>query len=298
MMPVHSKSSRPGQFLIILVVLILGIALYKLNQTPKKIQTSLITAPIPQTSETPTIPETPTPKIYHPIENYSPPQVKQAPSYTILFVGDSMTAALGENFDELRKDLANYYPNKVFGLFNYGFGSTNIFSVDDRLHNDTHYLGKTMPPILGRYFDVIIIESFGYNPLSQYNRELGLIHQTETTNKILAEIVEAKPESLIILMSTIAPSKQYFGQGTTDLSPHERQLEAEERIAYLENQISYAKKHNYPLIDVYHKSLDKNGNAILRYINPNDHIHPSIEGVKLISQTIADFLSQNNILPK
>jgi len=44
---------------------------------------------------------------------------------TIVFIGDSMTEYLG-NFDELRKYLKHYYPDKKFLLLNYGFSSTNI----------------------------------------------------------------------------------------------------------------------------------------------------------------------------
>lgn len=287
--------------ILLLVYIFIFIIQNRLNPSSKVSSVPLLTqslipvlTPTPQPTTTPS----PTPRVFKPIEIYNPPIIDPAPSYTIIFVGDSMTAALGENFDELRKDLAVYYPNKVFGLFNYGFGSTNIYSVEDRLYHDSNYLGKTSPAILGRYFDIIVLESFGYNPLSQYNRQDGLTQQTETTNKILAEIVDQRPRSLIILMATIAPSKQYYGVGVTDLSPEVRAKEAEERIAYIQNQIDYAKKHNYPLINVYEKSLDKNGNAQLKYINPSDHIHPSVLGVKLISQTIADFFYQNHILPK
>ncbi len=160
------------------------------------------------------------------------------------------------------------------------------------------YLGKTIPPIFGRYFDVIVIESFAYNPLSQFGIEQGLVLQNETLDRLIARIVEAKPESLIIFLATIAPSKPNFGKGVTDFTTEERIQQASERIAYLENHISYAKKHNIPLINVYENSLDKNGNALLKYISPESYIHPSPEGVRLISRTIADFLHQNNILPR
>ena len=84
---------------------------------------------------------TPTPKILKPIDRYEPPTIAAAASYTVIFVGDSMTERLGENFDALRPDLKKYYPDKVFGLFNYGFGSTSILSVDDRLNHDSVYQG-------------------------------------------------------------------------------------------------------------------------------------------------------------
>lgn len=275
--------------LFLIIFLVTFFLLFK-----NKVRLVPLTRPIPAPIVTPM----PTPRIYTPIETYAPPKVKPAGSYTLLFVGDSMTGALGENFEILRKYLGSYYPGKDFGLFNYGFGSTNIYSVKQRLHSDSHYLGKTVPPILGRYYDVIILESFGYNPLSEYSIEEGIARQTKMLDQITVQLYEAKPESMIIFMATIAPSKQKYALGVIDSSPEERADQAEERIAYIKNHIDYAQKHNFPLINVYEKSLDKNGNAILRYISPDNYIHPSPEGVRFISQQIADFLNQNDILPK
>lgn len=238
----------------------------------------------------------PTPKIGKPIEHYEPPKIATASSYTLIFVGDSMTNLLGENFDALRLDLKKFYPDKVFGLFNYGFGSTNILSLDDRLNHDTDYQGKVFPAILSRYYDIIIIESFGHNPLSQYQLDEGLMIQTRTLDHIVAELVDAKPNSLIVFLATIAPSQSLYGKGVVDLSPAVRNLWANERRAYIENHINYAKRHNIPLINVYEKSLDKNGQTILKYVDSNNYIHPSGDGIRLISQTIADFLFKNQIL--
>ena len=58
--------------------------------------------------------------------------IKPSRSYTLVFVGDSMTEYLG-NFDEMQNYLGKYYPKDKFLLLNYGFGSTNILSVPDRL---------------------------------------------------------------------------------------------------------------------------------------------------------------------
>ena len=279
--------SNPWKRLVVFFFLISLLFLFSrhLSSTPSQIRSGLSSIIAP----------TPTP--WKPIENYQPPLIKQSDSYTILFVGDSMTEALGPNFDELRKDLTVYYPQKVFGLFNYGFGSTNIFTVDKRLHETTQYNGQTFPPILGRYSDIVIIESFAYNPLSEYPLQQGLIMQNETLNKIVYDIVSSKPNTLIIFLATIAPSKKFFGQGSVALSPEKRRQWAEERIAYLENHITYAQNHHIPLINVYEKSLDKNGEANLKYINSNNYIHPSAAGIQLISQTIADYFHTNNLLP-
>lgn len=239
---------------------------------------------------------TPTPINYPPIDIYKPPSIPVNTSYTLIFVGDSMTEELGPNFVDLRKDLANYYPQKSFGLFNYGFGSTNILSVDDRLNHDTTYLGQNFPAILGRYFDIILLESFGDNPLSQYPLDQGLQIQTATLDHLVAEIAFTHPNSLIVFIATIAPSQSLYGKGAVNLSPQQRNQWANERRAYIENHINYAKRHNIPLINVYDKSKDKNGLALTKYLNPSNYIHPSALGVRLISQTIADFLFNDHIL--
>ena len=237
----------------------------------------------------------PTPKILKMIDQYVAPTIKNKESPTIIFLGDSMTEALGENFDFLRKDLEKYYPKKVFGLFNYGFGSTNILSAKERLQKDTTYSGKNFQAILNRYFDIILIESFGTNPLSEFPLAQGLQKQTEALDQIVAELVDTHPDSLIVFVATVAPSSSY-GKGVVNLSPQVRIQWANERRAYIENHISYAKKHNIPLINVYEKTLDKNGLTINKYINSGNYIHPSVAGVSLISQTIADYLYKNKIL--
>lgn len=239
---------------------------------------------------------TPTPKILKLIDRYEPPKIATAPSYTLIFVGDSMTEALGDNFDNLRLNLKKYYPEKVFGLFNYGFGSSNILSIEERLHQDTIYQGKNFPAILNRSFDIIFIESFGNNPLSQFPLDQGLQKQTATLDLMIAELVDTRPNSLIIFIATIAPSQTLYGKGEVALSPQARNQWANERRAYIENHISYAKKHNIPLVNVYEKTIDKNGLTITKYLNSSNYIHPSITGISLISQMIADYLFQNHIL--
>jgi lysophospholipase L1-like esterase len=238
----------------------------------------------------------PTPKILKLIDHYDVPRIATASSYTLIFLGDSMTESLGENFDALRIDLKKYYPEKVFGLFNYGYGSSNILSADDRLHNTSSYLDKISPAILDRDFDIILIESFGHNPLSQYPLAEGLQKQTEALDHIVAELVDTHPKSLIVFIATIAPSQALYGKGAVDLSALARKEWANERRAYIENHINYAKNHNIPLINVYEKTLDKNGITIVKYINPTGFIHPSVAGINLISQMIADYLYKNEIL--
>ena len=69
-------------------------------------------------------------------------------------------------------------------------------------------------------------------------------------------------------------------------------------MEYIKNHIAYAKAHNIPLIDIYDKSLTPEGDGDLSNINPNDHIHPSFKGIDFISQEIANFIYENQILPR
>lgn len=269
--------------LILLLILFFAVASFLFSINP------LLTSKI-YNLESKVIP-TPTPTPFPYIAHYTAPTISSRPAYTVIFVGDSMTDALGPNFDALRPILKSKFPDKVFGLFNYGFGSTNILSVDERLDLDSNYLGTALPAILSRDFEIIIIESFGHNPLSQFPLDTGLQKQTTTLDYLVAKIAALKPTSQIVFLSTIAPSQEYYAKSSVDLSPEVRNQWANERRAYIENHSNYALAHNIPLIDVYHKSLNSDGTANLKYINRDDFIHPSVAGVVLISQSIADYLS-------
>lgn len=266
-----------------ILVLLLGF----FTAFSKRSETKKTTAVLSETVPTPTVRKL--------IDRYEPPQIATASSYTVIVVGDSMVEALGPNFDELRRILSGYYPERVFGLFNYGFGATNILSLPERLQQKTSYLGQEFPAIFGREFDVIIIESFGHNPLSNLPLFEGLAKQTETLDNAVADIVALKPKSLIVFLATIAPSVTHYGKGVVNLTQEQRDQWVAERRFYIENHINYAKRHNIPLINVYEKTLDKNGQAVLKYINKSDYIHPSAEGIRLISQEIADFF-KNGVL--
>lgn len=206
-------------------------------------------------------------------------------------VGDSMTERLG-NSDEIKAGLKNYYPNKDFQVANYGFGSTNILSVQDRLEKETFHL-RAFQPILNIDFDLIIIESFGHNPLSDLPLEDGLKKQHAALDKIVSTIQTARPTAKIVFMSTISPNTYKYAEGQVELSEEKRAEWAGERIAYIKNHITYAKTHNIPLIDVYQKSLDESGNGNTEYISSDDFIHPSAQGIRFISQEIADFLGSD-----
>lgn len=214
---------------------------------------------------------------------------QSSPNNTLVFVGDSMTEYLG-NFDELRSYLKKYYPNRNFLLLNYGFSSTNILSVPDRLTKLSDHAGRGFQPINDIPFNLIFIESFGYNPLSELPLEQGLKKQTEILDQIINILTQKHPKSTIIFIATIAPNKEVFGGGVLNLLPDQKEQWVNERIAYIKNHIEYAKSHDIALINIYEKSLNDKGDGNIDYINGNDFIHPSPTGIYFISEQIADFI--------
>lgn len=229
---------------------------------------------------------------------YKIPPVPNKRSYLTVLVGDSITESLGENADGLRKSLIKLYPDNEFVNYNYGFGSTNILSLTDRLTKETTYQGTKFPPILKQGFDLIIIESFAYNPLSDFPLDEGLVRYEKALDAAVRKIIRERPETVIALMTPIAPNKENYGKYTYELSPEVRTNWVRERLAYINKLTEYANKNNIPLINVYEKSVLPNGDGNLKYINPTDYIHPSVEGKKLIEQTIADFIFQHKIFPE
>lgn len=216
-------------------------------------------------------------------------QTLPQPVPTLVFVGDSMTEYLG-NFDELRNDLKKYFPDKKFLLLNYGFSSTNILSVQDRLDRESSHSGRVFQAINDIPFDLIFIESFGHNPLSQYSLEEGLRLQDNALDKIMETILKKHPRKSIVFVATIAPHQDRYAEGVVNLTTDKRKEWARERAAYIQNHIEYAKSRRIPLINIYEKSLSQGGGGNIDYINTNDFIHPSPTGIYFISEEIAKFL--------
>lgn len=222
-------------------------------------------------------------------------KVKYSEDYTIVMVGDSMTETLG-NFTELKGFLTSYYKGKTFQILNYGFGATSILSVMDRITKETEH-GRKFMPIADIDYDLILLESFGENPLSQYSLEEGLRYQNEELDKIVSKLKEINPRGKIVFVATISPNKIIFAQNQVDLSQEKRAEWVTERIAYMKNHIQYAKSKNIPVINIFEESLLENGDGNSDYISTDDYIHPSPTGIIFISQKIADYIYKNKILP-
>ena len=225
------------------------------------------------------------------------PQVKPAKTYTIVLVGDSMTDVLRLGENNLRSYFKKFYSNKFVNILNYGFGGTNILSLQDRLEKQTKYLETIYPSILDKKPDIILIESFGNNPLSQFPIDLGLKKQEEALDIFMKTVQEGNSGSIIIFMGSIAPNKKKFAEGVLNLTSIQKEKWVYERDAYIKNHIKYAKKHNIPLINIYEKSFDKNGDGDLKYISKYDYIHLSSEGIYFTNKEIANYIIGQRFLP-
>ncbi len=219
--------------------------------------------------------------------------VKYPQDYTIVLVGDSMTEALG-NSDELKGYLNQYYPDKTFEVLNYGYGSTNILSLPERFSQTTNH-GREFRPIDLIDFNLIILESMGYNPLSQFSLKEGLQKQNETLDQLVKLIQEHHPQAKIAFLATIAPNYHIYAQGVTDLSEDQRKQWVEERDAYIQNHIDYANSHSIPVIDAFNDSKGRDGQGRTIFIRNEDHIHPSPTGTLFISREIADYIFRKKL---
>lgn len=246
---------------------------------------------------------TPTPKKDEPFGMYTLPSIPKKDVYIIFMVGDSMTEALGPHGGKLNEFINTLYQStpghQRVVIDNYAKGATNILGLQDVMDAKLVVGGAVLDPLLSRRFDLILVESFGYNPPSELGLEGGLKKQTQTLDTLMKKLTTTHPHSAIIFVATIAPHKATYAQ---EESPGktitEREAAAEERMEYIRNHIAYAKAHNIPLIDIYNKSLTPNGDGDPVNVNPNDHIHPSFVGRDFISQEIANFIYENQILPR
>ncbi len=240
----------------------------------------------------------PTPFVFR---SYTAPKIEKKNTYTIFMVGDSMTVALGPHggtFNTYINDL--YKKDGIYVLIdNYAKASTNILTVNDQLTKKTTYWDATFEPLLSRDFDLILVESFAYNPLSELGLEKGVIRQNQALDELMKTLITTHPNSAIVFVATIAPNKENYAKKVLlTLSTADRILQAEERIAYLTNHINYAKAHNIPVVNIYDKSINAQGDGELKYINPDDYIHPSFAGVDFIGHEIANFIYNEQILPR
>lgn len=247
----------------------------------------------------PTLTPSPTPFIFR---SYTAPVIEKKQVYLIVMIGDSMTAALGPHGGGLSEYLNLLYKStqgqQRIIIDNFAI-SSNILAVNDELTQRKTISEYTFGPLLSEDFDLILVESYGYNPLSQFGIEGGLKQQNLALDALMKTLITTHPHAAIVFVATIAPNlENYAKKVQPDQSAEDRAKGVEERIAYIKNHIQYAISHNIPLINIFQKSLTENGDGNMIYINPTDDIHPSFVGVDFIGHEIGNFIHDNNILPQ
>lgn len=210
-------------------------------------------------------------------------------SYTIAFLGDSMIDTMGPGLPAVKSRLQSVYADTNFTLLNYGVGGTNIDYGIQRITSGYTYLGNQIPAVADIHPDIVVLESFAYNPFPDANSvDRHWIALSNAVNTLRSAIPGVK----IIIAATIAPNSKVFGDGAPGIAFGE--MDKIQRTAiikeYLESTVKFAKGERLPLADAYHASLDANGDGLLSYINGGDHIHYSDAGRALFAQKVVNAL--------
>jgi len=269
-------------------MILLGGLFFTFNKSEKTSTVALV-SPGPSTVPTDT-----------PFTTYTKPVLEKSDRYHIYLIGDSMTHAFGPRGGIFTELLSKEFPETNFEVSNYAEANQSIIHLPNRLKEEVqadHDL--LLDPILSGDPDphLIIIESFGYNPLSQLDRAEGLKKQEEVLTEVMTTFTNRYPGTIIMFLATIAPDKQTYGMSVTDSDEDGRWAQAEERIAYITNHIDFANRHNIPLINAYSESLDASGDGDTKYINPDDDIHPSAEGLAHMARIMVQKIIEEIIFP-
>lgn len=252
-----------------------------ISPIPEDIPSTTIVLTKPSTS----FGQLPTPEVLGASAEPEPtPPVTRKSSYTIAVLGDSMVDTLGPGIPHLADALKKIYPRTDFLLYNYGVGGTNIDYGLQRLTSDYLYLDNPVPALVNRHPDIVVVESFGYNP---YSFDEGALEKHWLALANIVDTLKGRiPNVKIIIAATIAPDANTFGDGGAGLAfgPEDKQKRTATIKQYLENAVKFAQSQHLPLADAYTPSLV--GTA--RYINPGDHIHPSEEGKQLFAQKVTE----------
>lgn len=244
------------------------------NTTTSTVGTGLKPVPtitIVPTSELP-LTETPTPAL-------------SKNSYTIAIIGDSMVDTMGEKLEYLEHALDKKYPNVSFKLYNYGKGSENVVEGMKRFFEPFHYKDRNYPPITEINADIIMVASYGYNPLYPFDRDAHWLKLTEMIQSA------QKYTKTVYILAEIAPLTKDFGKGTQGVNWEDdiRIQHAKKIQQQIENAIGLSRTLNVPLIDAYRPSTE-NGEGMKKYVNTFDGIHPSIEGHEFMAEKIVETL--------
>ncbi len=216
-------------------------------------------------------------------------------NFTIALLGDSLVDTLGPGIPDLQTELKRFFPGVNFNLLNYGVGATNIEYGLTRITNGYNYLGNQIPSLVSQNPDIVVVESFGYNPIPN---EINLDRYWLDLAHVIDSLKANLPNARILMAATIAPDAKTFGDGAAGLafSPIDKQQHVTLIKSYLEDAVSFAKSEHLPLADAYHPSLGGDGNGLEAYINQGDHIHYSPAGRAFFARIVAGAIINNKLL--
>lgn len=224
------------------------------------------------------------------------PLITRKKSYTIAFLGDSMIDTMGPGLLAVKTKLSSTFTETNFSLLNYGVGGTNIDYGIQRITNGYNYLGSQIPSLASTHPDIVVLESFGYNPFP--DADGGVNRHWIALGNAINTLRQTIPGIRIVIAATIAPNSKVFGDGAPGIT-----FSAQDKIQrttiikeYLDSTVKFAASEHLPLADAYHASLDGNGDGILTYINGGDHIHYSDAGRALFAQKITDAIRGSHLL--
>jgi len=251
----------------------------------------ILTEPLAQATPAATVSATPTAT---PIAT----RTAKKRAVTITLVGDSMIDTLGPVGGNLAAKLNTTYPNSTFTVINHGVGAENIDSGLKRLTNGYSYLGLGRNSVVSEKPDIVVIESFGYNPYPEPDINTSLTKHWLQLAAMVDTVKRELPEAKIVIAATIAPNWDLFGDGAPFLSfsPEGKRTKVTEIKKYIENAIAFAKSQNLPLANAYNPTLMGDGNGRPEYINGGDHIHYSDSGRNLMASKIAEAITVNRLL--
>lgn len=216
-------------------------------------------------------------------------------TYVIALLGDSMTDTLNYYQSYFKSLLSKQYPHYSFGVLNFGQGSTDLESGLKRLTEGTTYEGRYYPSVLSYKPDLLIIESFAYNPWS--SKETDLNRQWITYAKMIDEIKSKSPDTKILFAASIGPNSSSFGDGKLNWTASQKKEKTDTIKKYLLNLIRFTQSQNLPVIDAYTSSLTSTGEGKPEFISSSDHIHPSQKGAQFFFDTVISEIEKNKIFP-
>lgn len=201
----------------------------------------------------------------------------------IVFFGDSMVETLGD-LEPWAGTLSTAL-NRPTEAVNLGVGAQTIRLAYERISAPTG-ADRQQPSLISLRPDMVIVESFVYNPMPQHEYDQWL-------DRTVARLRELSVR--IYFLVTIAPDCAVFGNGPGGVD-WEKEVKADQCRTIRElarHAIRRGEELDLAVIDVFSSSREANGEGRPELIDRQDGIHPSAEGKKMILAAVADRLKDD-----